>query len=88
MTVVNIPAAMREVTGGARTVEVAGETVWDLIDAVDRRFPGLRDRLVEDGELRPGIAAFLDGEEPGRKLGAKVGGAREVFFLLAIGGGA
>ena len=53
MADVYIPAALRRLTSGERVITVAGETVGDLIDAIDRLHPGIKARLVNDGEAAP-----------------------------------
>ena len=44
---VRIPTILRSYTDGAKAVEGSGDTLRDLIDDVDTRNPGLRDRIVE-----------------------------------------
>ncbi|MCY3802731.1 MAG: MoaD/ThiS family protein [Chloroflexi bacterium] len=89
MADVYIPAALRRLTGGERVVTVAGETVGDLIDAIDKLHSGVRARLVNDGRLRPGLALSIDGDtlERGR-LGTRVRADSKVYFILATSGGA
>jgi molybdopterin converting factor small subunit len=66
--------------------EVPGETVGELIGALDASVPGLRDRLVESGpRLRPHINVFVDGE-PG-DLASPVQPASVVHVLPAVSGG-
>ncbi len=88
MADVYIPAAMRSLTGGERVVAVAGETVGELIDAIDELHSGIKERLVHDDRLRPGLALSIDGEtlERGR-LGTRVRGDSKVYFVLATSGG-
>ncbi|MBE3590790.1 MAG: MoaD/ThiS family protein [Firmicutes bacterium] len=73
-------------------VEVAGAaTVGELIDALDRRIPGIRHRLVEsDGAIRPHVNIFV-GECNARMdggLALPLDGAGEVWILRAVSGGA
>ncbi len=66
--------------------EVAGDTVGDLLVALDGSVPGLRDRLVESGpRLRRHINVFVDGE-PG-DLGTSVRETSVVHVLPAVSGG-
>ena len=88
MADVYIPAAMRALTGGERVVSVAGGTVGELIDAIDRLHAGVRERLVRDGRLRPGLALSVDGENLERgRLSTKIGDDSKVYFVLATSGG-
>ena len=86
--VVHIPAELRDITGGARSVRADGTTLAEVIDALELRHPGLRARLVEDGELRPDLSAVIgDDALRDRGLGAPVSDASEIFFVRAISGG-
>lgn len=87
MAVVFIPALLRDLTGGAEQVEQQGETLRQVIDGLEARFPGIRERLFEGERLRPGIAVFVDGELSHRKLRHKLEPGSEVHFLPAISGG-
>ncbi len=88
MADVYIPAAMRSLTGRERVVTVAGETVGELIDAIDALHPGIRERLVRDGRLRPGLALSVDGETLKRgRLSTRISDDSKVYFVLATSGG-
>jgi len=84
---VHIPAGLRELTGGKSTVEASGATVRELIDDLERRWPGIRERLIEDGRLRQNITVAVDGEVSPLGIREKVEGAGEVHFVAAIRGG-
>jgi sulfur-carrier protein len=57
------PDALRAKVGNRRAVTVDGRTVREIIDALDRDFPGLRFNLCyETGELRPFVNIFLERE--------------------------
>ena len=43
-------------------MEAEGATVRQVIDNLDRAWPGIRDRLLEEGRLRPNISVAVDGE--------------------------
>lgn len=87
MPVVFIPALLRELTGGQQRVEVEGETVRAVIDALDARYPGVRARLIEDDRLLPSLAVVVDGEVRSRRLRQRLNQESEVHFLPAISGG-
>ncbi len=84
---VHVPAELRELTGGRRAVSARGRTLGEVIDALEGEFPGLRDRLVEDGRLRPDLALLLQDEVRGRGLETVVADADEIFILRPISGG-
>ena len=91
MARVYIPALIQDLTQQA-VVEVeipAGQslTVGQVLDRLDARFPGLRERMVYHGDLLPGIAVFVDHEQGFMKLLEKVRPGSEVHFLPPIVGG-
>lgn len=60
---VSIPAALLARTGSRRRVAVEGHTVREVIDGLEREYPGLRFNLCyETGELRPFVNIFLERE--------------------------
>ncbi len=59
---VTLPTALRTRIGQRTHVDVTGQTIRDVIDALDHEFPGLRFNFCyETGELRPFVNIFLDG---------------------------
>lgn len=87
MATVWIPPLLRDLTGGVQQVTVPGETVRDLIAALDARYPGLAGRLIEEDTLRRGLVLTIDGVTSRQGLRARVGPESEVHFVPAIGGG-
>ncbi len=87
MARVFVPFAMRKLVGGKPELEVPGATLRELIDNLEEMFPGTKERLVEDGALKPGLAAIV-GQQPTREgLRAKLDDDTEVHFLPSISGG-
>jgi len=63
-TTVVLPYQLRDRTGGTRTVQLQGETVRELLDDLDRRWPGLKFSIChETGELRPFVNVFVGPED-------------------------
>jgi molybdopterin synthase sulfur carrier subunit len=62
MALVFIPAAMQTLTQGMSQVRVAGRTVRAVLNHLETRFPGIKERLLQGGELRPDMAIAVDGE--------------------------
>lgn len=87
MPIVFIPTLLRASAGGAQEVRVAGSTVRQVIENLELQYPGLKDRLVEEGRLRPNLAVAVDGEISPTGLLEQVTEASEIHFLTAIKGG-
>jgi molybdopterin synthase sulfur carrier subunit len=86
---VRIPTILRQFTDGAKAVEGRGATLAELIDDIDARHPGLRDRLVEQGGLRRFVNVYLNDEDV-RFLGGletPVAEGDAVTVLPAVAGG-
>jgi molybdopterin converting factor small subunit len=78
---------LRDLTGGHATVEAAGSTVREVIDDLERQWPGIRERLVEDGRLRPNLSVAVDGEVSPLGMRESVDQSSEIHFVAAISGG-
>lgn len=87
MAIVYIPSLMQHLTGGRATVQADGATVRQVIEALEQSWPGLRERLIEEGRLRSNISVAVDGEIRPLGLLEEVGPASEVHFVAAIKGG-
>ncbi|MBI3552879.1 MAG: MoaD/ThiS family protein [Elusimicrobia bacterium] len=58
-----IPSSLRSYTGGEGEVEASGSTVAELIVELDRRYPGLRFRVIDEQDaLRPHIRVSVNCE--------------------------
>jgi sulfur-carrier protein len=88
---VRIPTILRSYTGGAKAVEGKGDSLAALIDDLDSRHPGLKDRLVTgDGALHRFVNVYVNDEDV-RFTGALDTVLREsdsVTILPAVAGGA
>ncbi len=87
MATVFIPSMLRSLAGGAKQIDCDARTVRQVIDQLEELYPGIKDRLVEDGQLRPNLAVAIDGDIAIMGLLQKVGENSEVHFIPAIGGG-
>jgi molybdopterin synthase sulfur carrier subunit len=80
---------MQRLAGGQQKVQVAGQTVRQVIDNLERAFPGLKAELYDEEEdvVMPGIAVIVDGETSQLGLLEQVQDNSEIHFLPALGGG-
>lgn len=88
MARVFIPSMLRPIAGGREEIECDGATVADVIEALERACPGLRDRLIDGDRLRPNLSVAVDGVVGNMGLQEPVGPESEVHFVAAIRGGA
>ena len=87
MATVYIPAQLRELCGGIDCVDVSAGNVREIVDALEGRFPGIRQRLCSGDALSPALTVSIDGVMSSRGLRAKVAPQSEVHFLPALVGG-
>ena len=88
MAVVWIPSLLQRLTDGEDKVSVPGSTLRQVINNLDARYPGLKDRLLdEEGRFLEGIAIAIDGEVSHLGLIEPVNESSEVHIIPAIGGG-
>ncbi len=81
-----IPGALRSYTRASQ-VDAAGATLDALFDDLERRYPGLRFRVVdEQGQLRPNMRLFVNGLNV-RDLGHALRPDDFVAVVLALSGG-
>jgi len=83
---VRIPSPLVSYTE-KREVEAEGRSLEELFLDLDRRYPGLRFRVVdEQGALRPHMRVFVNGAQV-RELGIELRPSDEVQFIQALSGG-
>ena len=84
---VRIPTPLRSYTAQQTTVESQGTTVAELLADLDRQFPGIRFRMVdEQGQLRTHMKVFVN-QDATRDLTTSVRGTDEVTIMQALSGG-
>ena len=87
--IVRIPAPLRSLTGGKDEVEAGGETLGALLEDLETRHPGLRDRLTDEKGVRRFINIYV-GEEDVRfleGLATKLKAGDQISIVPAIAGG-
>lgn len=89
MTSVEIPTILRTYTGGERSVTATGATLGEVVDSLEVRYPGIAERLVEDGSLRRFVNVYLNDEDVRflDGLATPVADDDTVTILPAVAGG-
>jgi len=84
---VSVPSPLRSYTAGRDEVEARGATLGELLADLERQFPGMRFRMIDEQDrVRPHIRFFVN-QALVRELGAAVGASDRVQILCAISGG-
>ena len=87
MTQVLIPSQLTSYTGGATRVEAAGGTVAAVLDDLDRRFPGLKFRVIDEQDrVRRHMRLFI-GRRETRSVAATLTDGDELLIFGALSGG-
>ena len=85
---VRIPTPLRSYTDQHGVVDADGRTVAEVLEDLDRRYPGIRFRVVdEQGRLRKHMKVFVS-EESVRDLTTVLDGIDEIVIMQALSGGA
>ena len=90
MVQVRIPTPLRKYTGGAEAVQAEGATVAALVADLDKRHPGIRERICDDsGAVRRFVNIFVNGEDIRflQNLDTAVTAGDEGSVVPAIAGG-
>ena len=81
-----VPSPLLSYTG-AREIEARGATLDEVLADLDRRYPGIRFRMIdEQGRLRPHLRLFINGEQVG-SLSIALRPSDEVQIVQALSGG-
>ena len=82
-----IPSMLRPLAGDHDSLDVSGATVREVVENLVERYPGLRGRLLADGQLPGNISVAIDGEISTLGLLDELEPDSEVHFVPAISGG-
>ena len=85
--VVRLPPLLTTLFPGAdRVVRIEAETVAEIIDGLEARWPGMRDRLTDTTPaIRRHINVFVEGRRA--KLDTRLSPGADVYVLTAVSGG-
>ena len=86
-----IPGPLRRLSNGETTVTVEAGDLRSAIEALEGRFPGFRERLLDEhGEPRQFVNIYLNDEDirMGQGLGSALKESDEIAIVPAVAGGA
>jgi len=82
-----IPDPLRSYTDERRQVEAGGATLAEVLADLDRRYPGIRFRMIDEQDaIRRHVRIFVNGGEV-RALSVPLKDSDEVFIVQALSGG-
>ncbi len=87
---VRIPTPLRKLTGEQDTITAEGDTLAQLIDALEGMHPGLKERICDEtGELRRFVNVYVNGEDVRFMSGleTELESDAEVSIVPAVAGG-
>lgn len=87
---VRIPTPLRRYTGGSEEVGVEGTTVGLVVESLESRYPGIKERLCDDqGRVRRFVNLYINGDDIRflNSLDTPVKDGDEVSIVPAIAGG-
>ena len=82
-----LPSPLASYTAHRREVEAVGATLDELFDDLDRRYPGIRFRVIDEQDaIRPHIKIFVNREQA-PAIDRRLAPADEVLVVAALSGG-
>ncbi|RMD83100.1 MAG: MoaD/ThiS family protein [Candidatus Dadabacteria bacterium] len=87
---VRIPTPLRKYTGGQESVTAEGTSVGAVLDDLERKHPGIKERICEsDGRVRRFVNLYLNGDDIRflDNLNSPVKDGDELSIVPAIAGG-
>ena len=84
---VRIPSPLRPYTGQLAVVDAEGDTIGALLLDLDRRYPGIRFRMVDEQDrVRKHMKVFVN-DESVRDLDTAITDRDEITIMQALSGG-
>jgi len=90
MTNIKIPTLLRKFTNGESEVKGSGSTIKELVDNLDKSYPGIKNRLLdEEGKIRKFVNIYVNGEDVRflNDIDTKVNDSDEISIVPAVAGG-
>lgn len=86
---VSIPTLLRPLTENEKRVEVEGDTVRELIDQMESRYPGIKARLMDDDRMHRFVNVYINDNDIrfADELDTRLRDGDDVTILPAVAGG-
>ncbi|MGZ4520932.1 MAG: MoaD/ThiS family protein [Mycobacteriaceae bacterium] len=86
---VSVPTILRTHTDGQKNVQASGGTLAEVIDDLDAKHNGIKDRLVNGGKLHRFVNVYVNDEDVrfSGGMATELGEGDDVTILPAVAGG-
>jgi molybdopterin synthase sulfur carrier subunit len=87
---VRVPTPLRKFTNGADQIQAQGVTVEELVEDLEQRFPGIKERICdEEGQIRRFVNIYVNGDDIRflKNLQTTLKEGDELSIVPAIAGG-
>jgi molybdopterin synthase sulfur carrier subunit len=87
---IRVPTPLRKFTAGAEAVTAEGATIGALVDDIEQRHPGIKEKICDDaGKVRRFVNIYINGDDIRflNNLDSPVKDGDEVSIVPAIAGG-
>lgn len=87
---IRVPSILRKLVNGSKTVQANGATVSSVLNDLEKRYPGFKERLVgADGGLNQFVAVYVNDEDIKflKELDTAVKDGDVISILPAVAGG-
>ena len=86
---VRIPTILRSYTDGQKAVDATGATLSEVIENLESNHPGIKERLIDSGDLRRFVNVYVNDEDVRFTggLGTSVNDGDQIVVLPAVAGG-
>ncbi|SCY71621.1 molybdopterin synthase subunit MoaD [Nitrosospira sp. Nl5] len=86
---VNIPTILRPLTNNQKRIEISGFNVLEVIDQLEHQYPGVKEKLITEGESHSFINIYVNDDDIrfGNGLSTQLRDGDSLTILPAVAGG-
>ena len=86
---VSIPTILRPLTNNQKRIEIEGFNVLEAIEQMEQRYPGVKEKLITDGEARRFINIYVNDDDIrfSNGLSTRLNDGDSLTILPAVAGG-
>lgn len=82
-----VPSQLHSYSGGLSRLEATGASICEALDDLDRRYPGIKFRIIDEQDrVRPHMRLFV-GREAARDIRRPLADGEELLIFGALSGG-